>query len=150
VVVTKKPDNFVTILKNGTIMSIGFRLAKTLAGGREPFGTGIVSGRVEMKSAQAGMPVPICALHQLEMWISDDERIGADGLCSAVTLPWTCLLWLVRLVGDLNVHCIWRQIDLTGPRDCAAVNEDLLEESRIPQRGKGTGKLFLPQLHPPR
>ena len=32
VLVTKKPDNFVTILKNGTIMSISFRLAKMLAG----------------------------------------------------------------------------------------------------------------------
>ena len=56
----------------------------------------------------------------------------------------------MTLAGYLNVHCIRRQIDLTGPRDCTAVNEDLLEESRIPQRGEGPGKLFLPQLHPPR
>jgi hypothetical protein len=67
----------------------------------------------------------------------------------AVTLSRTCLLRLMMLAGYLNIHCIWRQIDLTGPRDCAAVNEDLLEESRTPQWGKGTGNLFLPQLHPP-
>jgi len=32
VVVTDKSDNFVTILKNGTLMSTSFRLAKILAG----------------------------------------------------------------------------------------------------------------------
>jgi hypothetical protein len=99
-----------------------------------------------MKSAQAGMPVPLCALHKIEMWTSDDERIGSDALCSAVTLPWTCLLWLMTLGGYLNAHCIRRQIDFTGPRDCAAIDEDLLEEPRIPQRRKGTGQLFSPQL----
>jgi len=55
-----------------------------------------------------------------------------------VTLPWTCLLRLMALAGDLSVHCIRRQIDLTGPRDSPAINEDLLEKLHIPQRREYT------------
>ena len=36
--------------------------------------------------------------------------------------------------GDLGVHGVRRQIDLTGPRNRAAINEDLLEKLRIRQR----------------
>src|SRR6202035_2971654 len=68
-------------------------------------------------------------------------------LRSAVTLRWTCLLRRMALAGDLSIHCIPGQIDLTGPRDCAAINEDLLDKQHIPQRREDTCQLFLPQLH---
>ena len=58
---------------------------------------------------------------------------------SAVTLRWTCLLRLMALASDLSIHGIRRQIDLTGPRDSAAINEDLLETLHIPQRREDTG-----------
>jgi len=35
------------------------------------------------------------------------------------------------LAGDLMVHCIRGQIDLTGQGDRAAINEDLLEKLPI-------------------
>jgi len=38
----------------------------------------------------------------------------------------------MTLASDLSVHCIRRQIDLTGPGDPAAINDDLLEKSHIP------------------
>lgn len=50
---------------------------------------------------------------------------------SAVTLHWLCRLLPTALAGDLGVHCIRRQIDLTGPRDSAAINEDLFEKVHI-------------------
>src|SRR5271157_6215622 len=53
----------------------------------------------------------------------------------------------MTLAGDLGVHCIRRQIDLTGPRDRAAINEDLFEKLHIRQRRQRTGQLFWPQPH---
>src|SRR5712692_8905781 len=76
---------------------------------------------------------------------------NAKSICrAAVILPWTCLLRLMTLAGDLSVHCIRRQIDLTGPRDCAAINEDLLEKPHIPQGRQYTRQFFSPQSHTPR
>jgi|GEM_PF-2570623 len=56
----------------------------------------------------------------------------------------------MRLAGDLSIHCIRRQVDLTGPRDRAIINEYLLEEPLIPQRCEYTGQFFWPQPHTPR
>src|SRR5438552_1899069 len=53
----------------------------------------------------------------------------------------------MALAGDLSVHCIRRQIDLAGPRDSAAINEDLLEKLHIPQLREYTCQLFSPQPH---
>jgi hypothetical protein len=72
------------------------------------------------------------------------------GLRSAGTVPWTRLLRFMTLASDLSVHCIRRQIDLTGPGDRAAINEDLLEKPHIPQRFEYTCELFSPQPHTPR
>jgi hypothetical protein len=52
------------------------------------------------------------------------------------------LLWFVKLAGNLGIHCIRRQIDLARPRDCAIINEDLLEKPLIPQRCKRTYQFF--------
>jgi hypothetical protein len=65
-----------------------------------------------------------------------------------VTLHWTCLLLLrVTLAGDLGIHCVRRQINLTGPSNGAVINEDFLEELHIRQRRQCTGQLFSPQPH---
>ena len=40
--------------------------------------------------------------------------------------------------------------DLTGPRDRAVVNEDLLKELLIPQRRESARQLFRPQPRTPR
>src|SRR5712692_2338025 len=73
---------------------------------------------------------------------------NAKSICrAAVILHWTCLLRLMALAGDLSVHRIRRQIDLTWPRDGAAINENLLEKLHIPQRREYTCQLFSPQPH---
>src|ERR1039457_6800640 len=62
------------------------------------------------------------------------------GSRSAATLPWTCLLRLMRfmkLAGDLSVHRVRRQIDL-------------LEEPLIPQRREYASQFFAPQPYAPR
>jgi hypothetical protein len=41
------------------------------------------------------------------------------------------LLWFRTMAGNLGVHRIRRQIDLTGPRDRAVINEDLLEKLHV-------------------
>jgi len=53
----------------------------------------------------------------------------------------------MTLASDLSVHCIRRQIDLTGPGDRAAINDDLLEKS---QPFEYTCELFSPKPHTPR
>ena len=70
------------------------------------------------------------------------------GLRSAVmTLHWLGLPISMMPAGDLGVHCIRRQIDLTGPRNRATINEDLFEKLHIRQRRQRTGQLFRPQPH---
>jgi len=56
----------------------------------------------------------------------------------------------MTLASDLSVHCIRRQIDLTGPGHPAAINDDLLEKSHIPQPFEYTCELFSPKPHTPR
>jgi hypothetical protein len=51
------------------------------------------------------------------------------------------------LAGHLGVHCIGRQIDLTGPRHRATIDEDLFEKRHIRQWRQRTGQLFSPQPH---
>ena len=51
---------------------------------------------------------------------------------SAVNSRWTGRLRPKTLAGNLSVHGIRRQIDLTRPRDGAVVNKDLLEEPDVP------------------
>jgi hypothetical protein len=41
--------------------------------------------------------------------------------------------WLTTLAGDLSVHRVRCQIDLTGPRNRAAVDKDLLKKLHVPQ-----------------
>ena len=43
------------------------------------------------------------------------------------------------VAGDSRVHCIRRQIDLSRPRNRAAINEDLLEELHVTQGCEDTG-----------
>jgi len=38
----------------------------------------------------------------------------------------------VALTGDLSIHGVWCQIDLTGPRNRTEINEHLTEELLIP------------------
>jgi hypothetical protein len=38
----------------------------------------------------------------------------------------------MTVAGDLGVHCIRRQVDLTRPRDRAVIDEDLREELHFP------------------
>ena len=64
-----------------------------------------------------------------------------------MTLHWTRLLLPMLLAGDLSIHCIRRQIDLTRPRYCAVINEDLLEKVHVFQRRKCTGQFFPGQLN---
>ena len=49
------------------------------------------------------------------------------------------LLQLRMVAGDSGVHCIRRQIDLSRPRNRAAINEDLLEELHVTQGCEDTG-----------
>ena len=53
----------------------------------------------------------------------------------------------MTLAGDLGVHGIRRQIDLTGPRNRAAINEDLFEKLHIRPRRQRTVQLLSPQPH---
>ncbi|MGA9626852.1 MAG: hypothetical protein WBL65_17295 [Bryobacteraceae bacterium] len=67
-----------------------------------------------------------------------------------MTLHWLRLLLPMTLADDLGVHGIRRQIDLTGPSNRAAVNENLFEKLHIRQRRQRTGQLSSPQPHTPR
>src|SRR5437016_3931492 len=55
----------------------------------------------------------------------------------------------MTLAGNVCVHRIRRQIDLTRPRDRTAINEDPLEEARVPQGRKSTRQFFFAQSHTP-
>jgi len=60
------------------------------------------------------------------------------------------LVRLVALAGNLGVHCIRRQVDVTGPGDRAVIDEDLLKKPHIQQGRERALQLFRPQLHTPR
>lgn len=51
---------------------------------------------------------------------------------------------------DLDVHRIRRQIDVAGPDDGAAVEEDLREESDVPEWRERAGQFLRAQLQMPR
>src|ERR1017187_587315 len=53
------------------------------------------------------------------------------------------------VAGDSRVHCIRRQIDLSRPRNRAAINEDVLEELHVTQGCEDTGQFFWTQAHSP-
>jgi len=84
--------------------------------------------------------------HTEEMAAPTDRR-HPIGFRSAVTLHWLCVLLPGTPAGDLGVHCVRRQIDLTGPRNRAAINEDPFEELHIRQGSQRTGQFFWPQPH---
>jgi hypothetical protein len=43
------------------------------------------------------------------------------------------VLQAIALTGDLSIHGVGRQIDLTGPRNRTIFNEHLTEELLIPE-----------------
>jgi hypothetical protein len=49
----------------------------------------------------------------------------------------------------VRVHRIERKVNLSGPRDRAPADENLLEETCISQQRKSTSQFFLPQPHMP-
>ncbi|SPF38046.1 hypothetical protein SBA4_2120028 [Candidatus Sulfopaludibacter sp. SbA4] len=64
--------------------------------------------------------------------------------------PRTRLLQFIALAGNLSIHGIRCEINLTGPRDGAIINEDLLEELLIAQRRECTSQSLRPQPDTPR
>ena len=51
-------------------------------------------------------------------------------------------LLLAVLMRHLGVHCVWRQIDVTGPCNRARVDIDASEEIHIEQRSKRARQIF--------
>jgi hypothetical protein len=51
------------------------------------------------------------------------------------------------LGGNDGVHCVWSQIDLTGPGDRSGIDKGLVEERCVGERGKNAGELIAFQAH---
>lgn len=63
-------------------------------------------------------------------WLCRDE------LFSGIAVP------LAVLRGHLGVHCVWSQIDITGPCNRAGVDIDASKEIRVAQWPKRARQIF--------